>query len=339
MMILTDCLTEKVDEGCLKVANSLIRRMKENDSRIKVISYRRRSELSDVHLKLNVFFFNYCLWILARKEKEVLYMPFASDTLGSAVRLAVLSLVVRGRLRVIFALRHPVKNITRFLIKFSKVEIIALSKDSCDYFRARTGNPVYYLKTGVDTARFTPVTAEQKIKLREKFCVGPEEKVILHVGHLKQNRNLQVFLQMKEHYRIFLVVSSVTREERDESLCRELMLKKNITIIDSYLENIEEVYQMADIYLFPVQQAESCIDVPLSVLEAAACNLPVVTTAYGELKNFTREPGFCFLDSMAPEQLEQAVVSMMKHRNCRNREAIMQYDWSESIKRLALEEK
>lgn len=66
------------------------------------------------------------------------------------------------------------------------------------------------------------------------------------------------------------MVSSVTEAEKDASIRTMLEIRGNITIIDTYLRNVQEVYQLADVYLFPVQEIENCIDIPLSVLEAAS---------------------------------------------------------------------
>ena len=80
-----------------------------------------------------------------------------------------------------------------------------------------------------------------------------------------------------------------------------------MTLIDSYLQSIQEIYQLADVYLFPVMDIENCIDVPLSVLEAASCNLPIVTTEYGELTAFREQEGFLFIDALDSDSLNQAL--------------------------------
>ena len=53
MIILSNCLTDTVDEGCRKVANSLIRRIKKTEPQTMVVSYESTSGLSDIHISLN----------------------------------------------------------------------------------------------------------------------------------------------------------------------------------------------------------------------------------------------------------------------------------------------
>jgi glycosyltransferase involved in cell wall biosynthesis len=51
-----------------------------------------------------------------------------------------------------------------------------------------------------------------------------------------------------------------------------------------YFPNIEEIYSIADVYIFPLFEEQNSIEIPLSVLEAMSCNLPVITTRYGGLE-------------------------------------------------------
>lgn len=332
MIILSDCLTEKIDEGCIKVANSLAKKIKEQYPETTIVSYNRKPKQSDFHFQLNKLFINWSLFSLIRSKKEaVIYIPFASNTKASVIRIFVLSVIAKNGLSVVFVMRLPMSWITKKIMKISGAEIIALSRESYDFYTAEIGK-AKYLKTGVCVNQFVPVNAEKKEALRNKYGVVPNKKVLLHVGHLKKGRNIDKLLNVGDDYHVFLVVSSVTEKERDEYLRVNLNARPNTTIIDSYLEKVEEIYQMADVYLFPVQESMNCIDIPLSVLEAAACNIPIITTDYGEIKEFINEPGFCFLDELDGFSLEQAINKVASIKNCNNRNAVMDYDWEVSIR-------
>lgn len=334
MVILSDCFTEKVDEGCLKVANSLAKKIKNKYPDTTIVSYERKAELSDIHLNLNKLFLNKNLISIIRKKNDpILYIPFASNTTASALRTCVLSFFAKNRVKVIFSLRHSMNNATKWLLKISRAEIIALSKDSYDFFLREIGGKCTYLTTGVDTEKFSPVDSDKKKELKKKFNIAEDKKVLLHVGHLKSGRNVDKLLNVSEKYHVVLVVSSVTEHEKEADLREKLNNRPNTTIIDTYLENIEEVYQMADVYLFPVQQAENCIDVPLSVLEAASCNIPIVSTEYGELKAFIGQPGFKFLKTLEEKELNDA-LDEMSGKYTENYLCVKAYDWNYSIENL-----
>ena len=335
MIILSDCLTEKVDEGALKVANSLSKRIKREQKDTMIVSYHRKPAVSDVHLRLNPLFLNPSLSSLIRKKKEtVLYIPFASNTLGSAIRSLALSHYSRGKIKVLFALRHHMSGIARLLLSLSRAEIIVISKESYNCFSNLLKNKVTYITTGVDTKQFHPVDAETKEALRKKYGVAPGKKVALHVGHLHGGRNVDKLAFIHDEYHLFLVVSSVTHHMKDDVIRRDLLKRPNTTIIEDYVENIQELYQMADVYVFPVEKA-ACIDIPLSTLEAAACGLPVVCTRYGELKEFEGKPGFFFIDSVTEIEMNDAMeLALREETKNISREAVLKYDWSLSIKKL-----
>lgn len=332
MVVLSDCLTNKIDEGCLKVANSLTKRLKLVDKSTTIISFDRKPDYSDVHLSLNKLFLNKELYsILNRKRESILYIPFASNTFASCLRTWILSLLSKGNVAVIFVLRFQMNPLAKLLLLLSGAKVVALSEASYHFYEKIVGKRAVYLKTGIDTEKFTSIPQDRKKELREKYSLPLDRKIVLHVGHLKGGRNVDKLVGIDNRYHIVLVVSSVTEAEKDDSIRKMLEKRGNVTIIDSYLENIQEIYQLADVYLFPVQEVENCIDVPLSVLEAASCNLPIVTTEYGELASFKNQDGFLFIDDLSPLSLNEALGRMIDKTGINNRRAVLEYDWKYSI--------
>lgn len=334
MIILTNCLAEKIDEGCLKVANSLIKKIKEAYPETTVISYDNRSEQSDCHLKLNKLFLNKRLFdILNSKKEKVLYIPFSSNTKASLLRSCILSVFCRSRIDVLFVLQHPMNGFLKKMLKFSGIRVITLSRMACAFFRDEIGCETMYLKTGVDTQKFSPVNQEEKKGIRRKYGIGESEKVVLHVGHLKEGRNISQLLKISEEFRVILVASTLTKNEHDYRLRMTLEEKQNIRIIDTYIENIQEMYQLSDVYFFPVQEQGNCIDAPLSAMEAAACNLPVVATSYGELKELLGKEGFYEITSLEQEALNRLIHQAYEEKGD-SRNHILEYDWIFAVKAL-----
>ena len=332
MIILSNSLTEKTDEGCLKVANSLAKRIKKLYPETMLVSYGESTNQSDCHLKLNKLFLNRSLISLIRRKKEpVLYIPFSSNTMASVMRVWVLSWFAKYGLKVIFVLRYPMNSVKEKLLRLSGAEVIALSAESYDFFKSIVGHKATYLKTGIDTKQFSPVDDIVAEQLKEKYGMMKDKKVILHVGHLKSGRNVEQLLKISQKYHVFLVTSTLTKDEQDVELRNKLLSQSNITIIDKYIPNIQELYQMADVYFFPVQESGHCIDVPLSVMEAAACNKAIVTTSYGELKAFLGQDGFFFIDSFEENALNDLLDSAVQRNSCDTRSAVLEYDWENSI--------
>ena len=328
MLILTNCLIKNADEGCVNVAYNLIKRIKTAVSNVKVISYERTSELTDVQMELNMLMLSIPLIKLLRKEKKVLYIPFPAKMKATAVRIWMLSRFCKD-LSVLISMHDNIDTFSGLLLKNSKAKLIVLSESAYKDFSAVVGNRVSYIKTGVDTKKFTPVEQNTKLSLRKKYNIDESAKVILHIGHLNEGRNIQQLLNLSDEYFVVLVTSTLTKNEQDKQLKDAFLKRENTLLIDDYVEHIEEIYQLSDLYLFPVIESGHCIDVPLSVLEAASCGIPVLTTDYGEIKAFKNKEGFSYISSF--ENLNELVNSAINEKTNNIRNAVLDYDWNNAI--------
>lgn len=333
MLILSNCLTEKVDEGCLKVANSLVKRIVKELPDTTVITYERKPKMESRHLNLNKLLLSKKLFNIIREKNEpLLYIPFPAKEWATALRVFILSLICKKRVTILLTMLCKCGFWGQVLFKLSGAHIITLSQNTELIYKEMLGEKrVKYLKTGVDTKRFFPISNDKKTELKKKYGICEEKPVILHVGHLKTGRNIGELVKLDSCYQVVLVVSTLTRDEQDEVLRNELLRRSNIKIIDKYLPQIEELYQLSDVYFFPVVAKGNCIDVPLSCMEAAACNKPIITTSYGEMEVFKNKDGFWFIDSFAAENLNQTVKEVLEAKNVSTRESVLEYDWNRAV--------
>ncbi len=122
---------------------------------------------------------------------------------------------------------------------------------------------------------------------------------------------------------------------------RRMLDEAGVIVIDKYLEAIEEIYQAADCYVFPVSSETGSIETPLSVLEAMACNLPVVSTRFGGLEDLfdssasCAEAGLILIDDL--QGLGEAIAQVSANPIARTRELGQKYSW-DSIASLLLNE-
>jgi glycosyltransferase involved in cell wall biosynthesis len=135
-------------------------------------------------------------------------------------------------------------------------------------------------------------------------------------------------IQRMEAVQTVIVGSSTYPEDKD--LLEELK-DRGVIIITGYIKNIEELYQCSDCYLFPVLSEDACIEVPLSVFEAMACNLSVVTTKYGGLPNLVPEQdGIMYAESTG--DFESKIKLIKGNSNPRTRKIVEHYSWTRVVK-------
>jgi len=195
------------------------------------------------------------------------------------------------------------------------------------FFRHRKIASIYFPFSGVDTELFRPVSPAEKRALRLRYNFDVSDFIILHVGSIKLKRNIQALGDLLQAgFQTVFVGSTTTGIDRH--LADSLIMQKNKLIVD-YLERIHDLYQLADCYVFPTptENRNASIELPLSVIEAASCNLPIVATRFGALPDvFQDTSGFMFVDSSG--QILNAVEDVARGKNdVQTRERVQSLDW------------
>ncbi len=196
------------------------------------------------------------------------------------------------------------------------------------------GFQTVFLSNGVNTRKFAPVSYDKKMYLREKYDIDSKGFVVLHVGHILKRRNIQKLKDIQKLHGCQLIIVGSPAFKHEHRLSNELE-QSGITIWKRYFDQIEEIYQLADCYVFPtIYSSRCCIDVPLSVLEAMACNLPVITTRFGGLPDlFEQKDGLIFNE--IDVSFVHAVENFMdKHVSVRTRDMVIDYTWEDISTRL-----
>lgn len=332
MLILSNALTNVVDEGCVKVANSLVKRIKKTDEATFVVAFERQSDIADEYMTVNKLLLNRKLISKIRKNKgKVMYIPFPAKPLSTALRILILSFFAGKDLKVMLCMTTTTDTISKFVLKMSRAKLMVFSKSAFDFYSKIVGEKrVKYIKAGVDTEKFMPVSKERAKELKEKYGFDANKKLVLHVGHLNEGRNISELMKISSRHQVLLVSSSLTKYEQDIELKKRL-ISCGIKIIDTYIADIEQVYQMADVYFFPVVEEGRCIDVPLSCMEAAACNKPIVTTDFGEMKEFAGRKGFYFIDIFDENEINSKIDNALGEDYPDTRSAVLDYDWENAI--------
>ena len=173
------------------------------------------------------------------------------------------------------------------------------------------GRQINLFHAGINAEKFAPADPETRRNLKVKYGFDPDKAVVVHVGHCSSGRGLEAFLALDPQKYQRLVVASGMFEDPNTASALEA---GGVQIHRGYLEHVEEIYQLADVYLFPTRSNEFVISIPLSVMEALACGTPVV--GYRTFENFheirAAEGALALVDSEA--QLPAAVADAAKKK-------------------------
>jgi glycosyltransferase involved in cell wall biosynthesis len=335
-VIIAEDLCEPIDEGIIKYSFHFAFFF--NNSNNLIFSKCRNNKIPNILLTpRNKFLFNIHFYkkIKSSNPNSIIYIPFSSATLMSFIRLKLISIFSGIKDCKMISLQERKHGIfTKSLIKLIKPsEVIVLSIKEKDYFK-NLGIKTKLTPIGVDTEKFNIVSNQTKIELRKKLNLPTDKKIILHVGHINNNRNiLSLDVLQKFNYKIVIIGS--TRFESDLKLMEKLT-NLGFIIITDFIEDINEYYQTADLYAFPVMNTTSAMEFPLSILEAMSCNLPIITTPFGGINNFfseNRDIKFYYNE----EELIEKVLLLSKNKTCDNRSLILnKFTWEKVFNNLKI---
>lgn len=254
---------------------------------------------------------------------------------GSSVR----SFLITKYLAFIFPEAKSVVSVThpqfskweRLTIGFFKPDLVLVQSKLMKDVLSPKGFETSWLPSGMDMEKFSPVQGASRLELRRKYGLKNDKFIVLHVGPVKPNRNLELLIPIQQQEGVQVVIAGSTTVQADEKMIQQLKNAGCIVWI-RYFPNIEELFQLADCYIFPVMSEDGAVQVPLTVLEAAACNLPVVTTPFGGLPDLVGEREGLFY-AQTPEEMLKA-VEQCKNCKAEPRKWAVEYSWKKIVKRL-----
>ena len=188
------------------------------------------------------------------------------------------------------------------------------------------------VSVGVDALRFSPLGREHRERLRAELGIPSAHRVVLHVGHLRRNRNLEPLKALQDLDRVEVLLAA-SSESPEADLSDEL-LRSGVRVLQGQVPPIELIYGLSDLYVFTcatpsIPERSSAIDLPLSVFEAMACDLPIVTTRFGGLPDlFAEAPGFRYLsDPFDAAEWRKTVSEALQEDPGNNRRKVLPYTW------------
>jgi len=274
--------------------------------------------------------------IRAFRPDAVIYVPIASATSASFIRARILRRYARGAPVAMIGLQpREYPRLLRPVLRAIAPSTIYVQAEVSRRTLEAMGINAGTIQAGVDSEKFRPVAPSEKDRLREKYGIAPESFVALHVGHISERRNLRVMADAGSIPGVRSVVVGSTSTPQDAGLAQWLR-ENGVLVLDVYIEGIEELYQLSDLYVFPVIESTAAIELPLSVLEAMACNLPVVATRFGGLADhFAEGEGLYLADDS--EQLIEKLRLARRSPEVSTRAMVAPYTWQAVVEKLFCE--
>ncbi|HIF9523263.1 TPA: glycosyltransferase family 4 protein [Photobacterium damselae] len=204
-----------------------------------------------------------------------------------------------------------------------------------DYIKSQVESALTYpvdirrVYNGIDVDRFHCKSEGEIERLKSKYNINKNDKVIIFTGRLIESKGIkvliEVFLEIMNAYSIKLIIvgSSGFKNSSKTSFNRELesLTHKALgnIIFTGFIDNnnIQNIYHLADFCVLPSLTTEAF---PLTALEAMAAGLPVIVTdAGGMSETIDTSCGFIIKrDDLFRDKLKNAIIKLLDDQELRD---------------------
>jgi glycosyltransferase involved in cell wall biosynthesis len=203
---------------------------------------------------------------------------------------------------------------------------VAISTVVADELQAHgvSAEQIERIPNSVDNGRFHPVSEPEKLALRQQLGLPVEAQIVIYTGRLVSYKGLPLLIrvwreiqaQFDQAYLLLvgaggLDIDNCEAELRDYIAAHQLQDSVGLT---GNVRNVAQYLQAADIFVFPTENEAFGI----SLIEAMACGLAVVSTAVGGVKDILENGrNGLVVESGNFDQLETAVRRLLVDTNTR----------------------
>lgn len=164
----------------------------------------------------------------------------------------------------------------QFLSRYTTQQICINQEDydfAKKYFHAKYVD--YIPGVGLDTSRLSQKNEISLAAKKEELGLPNDKYILLSSGELIKRKNHETILRMLKELKDFpihyVICGHGKLDTHLKELCRSLNLTEQVSFL-GYRSDMLDIYQLADIFLFPSYQE----GLPISLLEAMASGLPVI---------------------------------------------------------------
>lgn len=219
--------------------------------------------------------YSYCALvpILARVKVPIILSLMGDDLLGTPNDEG--KLTIRGVVD---------RNLTKIIIRYVNY-LIVKSDRMKKYIKRKT--PVETIPNGVNFLMFKP---EDKIEVRKKLGLNIQSFIVLFLGNPKEARK-----------NIKLAIESVDKFRENYHSNIEL-----INPFGSEFSKIVDYMNASDVLLLTSFWEGS----PNVIKEAMACNLPIISTDVGDVKNIIHGTEYCYIVPFSSDVIKEKLYSL-----------------------------
>lgn len=213
-------------------------------------------------------------------------------------------------------------------------QIIAVDESTKNFYEKQypeIKDNITIIQSGIDLNKFKPINRE---KIRQEYNFHPTDKIILFVGRLEAEKNLNFLL---ESYKMVsakvpdakLVFVGEGREHKNLiNLAKDLSIKNVHFLGAQHPKIVPEIINCGDMLVLCSLYEGS----PTVVKEAIACGVPVVSTDVGDVRNIIKNNAIGRIAENDKEKFAESILDVLNidrdrcKKECKNISIEFGYD-------------
>ena len=168
---------------------------------------------------------------------------------------------------------------------------------------------IYVPGVGIDIAKYTALRVNKREK-REEIGVPVDAIMLLSLGELNENKNHQTVIyalgQMGEKNIHYVIAGKGDLKNELLSLAKRLGISHRVHLL-GYRRDVGELCKASDIYIHPSFRE----GLPVSLMEAMACGLPVIASDTRGCADLVKENGGMLFDPNNAEECRECIESLI----------------------------
>jgi glycosyltransferase involved in cell wall biosynthesis len=179
------------------------------------------------------------------------------------------------------------------------------------------------IPNAIDLSRFAPVSAEARARLRARLQLPADRTIVVYAGRVTQAKGVAMLVEgwpelVARHPDLYLVIVGTGKGSWDDceaqvaEYIRSHSLEGHVALV-GHSDSVQDYLQAADLFVSPSDYE----GFGLSVVEALACGLPIVTTSVGVAEQIVHDGINGFV--CAPKQQQQLFAAFERAMSARGR--------------------
>ncbi len=248
---------------------------------------------------------------------------------GVAARLAQVPVIAHVEYNVWHYDQPRHKLLTKGACSIARPKIIGVSLTMADTIASLTNSKnVKVISSGVDLKKFIPRNKEE---MREKWNIPANAPVIGCVGSLEKVNGQDVLLEAMTGLPdgvICVFVGEGKAKRFMQTKAEKLGVSHQVMFL-GHIDDVSMVYSAFDIACFPARAA----GLPLVVLEAQACGIPVVATDVGSVRDAVCPDIGRVVEPEDPEELAITLLEILKDKDISSPRSFIaeDFNWSDTL--------